>query len=139
MVGRDAAQRPLIHLLSPPAVLKKIKKSYYLFRSLLSTTSPCDCHSARPVPNADDTLPRCYCAPHPALLARSHRDRFSPPPVTSASRPLSLRALVVVVVLAPLVVRASRAAEPRPVLVRWRWCTRAASASTPARPSQARF
>jgi hypothetical protein len=69
MVDHDAAQRPLIHLSSPSTVLKKEKKTPYPFRSLLSTTWPCVCHSVRPAPNADATLPRCCHAPHSAPLA----------------------------------------------------------------------
>jgi hypothetical protein len=79
MVGCNVAQRPLIHSPSPPTV-KKRKKSSYPFRSLLSTTAPCGCHSIRPVLNTDAILPCCCHAP----LARPCCNRFSPPPFPRA-------------------------------------------------------
>ena len=62
--------RPLA--LSPKHSIKKEEKTFLsLSLPLLSTTSPCGCHSVRTVPNADATLPRCYRVPHLVSLARS--------------------------------------------------------------------
>jgi hypothetical protein len=64
MVGRDAAQRALIHSLSPPP---------------LHATTFGGSHSIRPVPNIDVNLPRCCRATHPAPLAHPRLGRFSTP------------------------------------------------------------
>jgi hypothetical protein len=69
--------RPLIQSPSLPTILKNREKPY-LFRSLLSITSLCGCHSARPVWTR---MPLCLASAVGRIrrpLARPHRERFSP-------------------------------------------------------------
>ena len=114
MVGRNTSQQPLIH--SPSSQPFKQKRKYLLSLSLPPLHYiTCGCHSARPVPNADATLPQCCRASHPAALDRPRRKHFSPLPVTRAGAGGAC----------PLVARAARPTEPRAALV----CTCATGAS----------